>query len=538
VGLRGPGAKPKPKRKKVPSGGKVSFPKRGKSSRFERVVAFIESLPITSGVLAGSKFKLRGWQKDILKGIYRTDSKGRRVVRQALITMPRKQGKTQLAAALALAHLCGPEAEQRGQVYSAAADRNQAALIYAEMKAIIAAVPALEERIVVRDFTKHLEDLETGSVYQALSSDAKTKHGFSASFVVYDELAQAPDRKLFDVLSTSTAARAEPLIVVISTQSGDPHHVMSELVDYGLQVRDGIVKDQAFLPVIFTAPEDEDPWSEATWNACNPALGDFRSIEEMRSAAAQAQRMPAREPAFRLLYLNQRVRAESRFIPQAEWEACAGDVDPEALRGRPCWAGFDLSSTIDLTALLLYFPEDGGAVLPFFWVPKDRLHEREHSDRVPYPQWHKDGLIEAPAGRAVDKLAIIRRIAEIAAMYDLRGIAFDRWRLEDLKKLLADEGIDIPVTPWGQGFKDMGPAVDALEAAILDRRLRHGSHPVLTWNAWNAVVEIDPTGARKIDKAKSTERVDGMVALTMAVGLAVRSPRPEVFEPRLYVLTA
>ena len=211
-------------------------------------------------------------------------------------------------------------------------------------------------------------------------------------------------------------------------------------------------------------------------------------------------------------------------------------VDVDALRGKRCWAGLDLGSTTDLTALALYF--DNGSVLPWFWVPRDRLEERERTDRVPYPQWFKEGLIEAPAGRAIDKLAIIRRIAQIAASFDLQGIAFDRWRLEDLKKLLADEGIDIPVTPWGQGFKDMGPAVDALEAAILDRKLRHGAHPVLTWNCWNSVVEIDPTGARKIDKAKSTERCDGMTALAMAVGLAARTPNPAPFEPRLMVLTA
>ncbi|OGA59966.1 MAG: terminase [Betaproteobacteria bacterium RIFCSPLOWO2_12_FULL_65_14] len=538
MGLRGPGAKPKAKRKAKASKSNLPAWKVCGASRFERVVAFIESLPITSGLLAGTKFRLRPWQRDILKGIYRTDQGGRRVVRQALITMPRKNGKTGLTAALALAHLCGPEAEQRGQVYSAAADRAQAALIFQEMKAIIERVPALEKRIITRDFTKSFEDIETGSTYAALSSDAKTKHGFSASCWIYDELAQAPDRRLYDVLSTSTAARAEPLGIVISTQSSDPHSIMSELVDYGQQILDSVLEDEHFYPVIFTAPEDADPWSEMTWGACNPALGDFRSIEELRIAALQAQRMPAREPTFRLLYLNQRVSAESRLIPPGEWKACAGAIDVEALRGRPCWAGLDLGSTTDLTALVLFFAEDGGAVVPYFWVPRDRLEERERGDRVPYPLWHKEGYIEAPAGRAIDRVAIIRRLAEIAATFDLRGIAFDRWRLEDLKKLLSDEGIDIEPTAWGQGFKDMGPSVDALEAAILDRKLKHADHPVLTWNCWNAIVEIDPTGARKIDKAKSTERVDGMVALAMAIGLHARTPKAEASEPAISVLTA
>jgi phage terminase large subunit-like protein len=235
MGIRGPNAKPvkRTRRKRQTDKG---------LSRVERVIRFIESLPVTSGLLAGKKFKVRPWQRSILEGIYRTDDGGKRIVRQALITMPRKNGKTGLTAALALCHLCGPEAEQRGQVYSAAADRNQAALIYNEMKAIIREVPELESRIIVRDFTKHLEDVETGSIYMALSADAKTKHGFSASCIIYDEIAQAPDRKLYDVLMTSTGGRAEPLTIVISTQSSDPHSIMSELVDYGVQIRDGILE--------------------------------------------------------------------------------------------------------------------------------------------------------------------------------------------------------------------------------------------------------------------------------------------------------
>jgi phage terminase large subunit-like protein len=396
------------------------------------------------------------------------------------------------------------------------------------MKAIIEKVPDLNSRIIVRDFNKHLEDTETGSIYTALSSDAKTKHGLSSSCWIYDELAQAPDRNLYDVLATSTAARKEPLGIVISTQSGDPHHIMTELVDYGLQVKNGVIEDPAFFPVIYTAPDDADPWDESVWHACNPALGDFRSLEEMRSAASQAKRMPAREAPFRLLYLNQRVTAELPLIPRAEWEACAGNIDPQDLRGRPCYAGLDLGSTMDLTALVLFFPEDHGAVIPYFWVPKDRLEEHEHMDRVPYPLWHKQGFIEAPEGRAINKMAIVQRLAQISGMFDIKGVAYDRWRMEDLQKLLDDEGLRLPLVPWGQGFKDMSPSVDALESAILDRGLVHNKNPVLTWNASNAVVATDPAGSRKLDKSKATGRIDGMVALVMAVGLASRSkPGPK-----------
>jgi phage terminase large subunit-like protein len=306
---------------------------------------------------------------------------------------------------------------------------------------------------------------------------------------------------------------------------------MSELVDYGERILAGAHTDPTFYPVIYSAPEDADPWSEDTWRACNPAIeSGFRSIEEMRAAAAQAQRIPARESVFRLLYLNQPVEVDSRFIALQDWQACGGDIDLDALRGRPCWGGLDLSSTQDLTALVLYFPDDGGAVLPFFWVPKDRLEEREHTDRVPYATWAKQGLIEAPAGRAIDRLAIIRRLAELASTYDIKGIAYDRWRLEDLKKLLSDEGIELNVTGWGQGFASMGPATDLLETAILNRELKHPNHPVLTWNVSNAVVEMDPAGSRKISKAKSREKVDGLVALCMAIGLHSKEPAPREYD--------
>ncbi|TAN52557.1 MAG: terminase large subunit, partial [Rhodospirillales bacterium] len=307
MGLRGPGAKPvrkpdqEPKARRKP----LAWKRRG-LSRPDRVIAFVEELKITSGRSAGKPFKLRDWQKAIIQEIYGPrDCEGRRIVRTALITMPRKNGKTGLTAALALCHLFGPEAEARGQVYSAAADRNQAAILYREMKAMIEVAPELGERAIIRDFTKSIEDAETGTVYLALSAEARSKHGFSASCIIYDELAQAPNRELYDVLTTSTGARDEPLTIVISTQTNDPHHVMTELVEYGRRVRDGVIDDPTFHATIFEAPANADPWDEATWYGCNPALGDFRSLEEMRTYAAQARRIPAREATFRNLYLNQ-----------------------------------------------------------------------------------------------------------------------------------------------------------------------------------------------------------------------------------------
>ena len=488
---------------------------------WERVKMFCEALPCTAGKMAGKPFKMRPWQVKILKGIYKTQ-RGKPVVRQAVLSMARKNGKTALAAMLGLVHLCGPCAESRGQVFSAAADKAQAGLIFAEMVAIIERVPWLSCRCNITAFHKRITDEKTGSVYQALSSDARKAHGLSPSFVICDELAQWRSRDLYDNLLSGMGAREAPLLVAIGTQAAMDDCLMSELVDYGRKVSTGEVKDPTFFSICYSVPEDADPYDPAQWKKANPALGDFRSLEEMKTAAVQAQRIPAKESVFRNLYLNQRVDAAPRWIALPDWKACGAAVDQSDLYGRPCWAGLDLSSTTDLTALVLYFPDDGGAVLPFAWLPSENLKQRAEADRVPYDVWEKRGALETTQGRAVDKVAIACRLASIAADYDVRGIAYDRWRMEDLKRILDAEGINLPLYAFGQGYKDMAPAVDATEAAILSGAMRHGMHPVLTWCMSNVALETDPAGNRKLSKAKSRERIDLAVALVMACGLHAR----------------
>ena len=481
MGLRGPGARPVKTRKRQSSW------RRPGLSRSELVTQFIQTLTITAGTDAGKPFKLRDWQKDIIRQVYDpVGEDGRRLVRTALLTMGRKNGKTQLAAALALAHLAGPMSEPRGQVYSAAYDRSQASILFREMKAMVLASPELAARIAVSEWNKTLTDVDTGSVYTALSADSRNKHGFSASFVAYDELAQAPDRRLFDVLETSTGARTEPLVWIISTQTSDPKHIMSELTDYAKDVNAGVIDDPSFAGFIYEAPDGCDPWDELNWKLANPALGDFRDLKEMRGYAAKAKRLPAREAVFRNLYLNQRIDAEADYISGADWNACDGTIDVDALAGQRCFAGLDLSSTRDLTTFVLWFP-DSGAVLPYFWIPGTELDEREIADRVPYRVWRDQKLIEAPPGRAVDKRAVARRIAEIVAPYDLVAVAFDRWRIEDFRKTCDEEGIVLPLTEWGQGYKDMSGALDELED--LGQRFRSSNHIMRPCRACRSMCE-------------------------------------------------
>lgn len=537
MGLRGPGAKALRRKqadvRRTAADDPPPAPRQPQPweapglSRAERVRRFVESLPVTSGSLAGTTFRLRPWQWRFVRAVYRTDRQGLRAVRTAVLSLARKNGKTDLAARLALCHLAGPEAEARGEVYSAANDRFQAGKIFSEMTAIIAEVPWLSERVSIRRHSKELEDIGeggTGSSYAALSADVATKHGLSPSFWIFDELGQAPNRDLLDVLDTAMGARANPLGMVISTQAARDDAPMSELIDYGLRVQRGEVDDPTFHLTLYAAPADADPWSRRAWKAANPALGDFRSLADVARLAGQAQRMPSREATFRNLILNQRVDATAQFLTAAVWTPCAGPVEAAALRGRPCWAGLDLGATRDLSALVLVFRGEDGAfdVVPYFWLPGADLREREEADRAPYTRWRDEGFLLTTPGRTLDPAAVAGKLAELHGIHDLQGVAFDRWRVEDLRRNLDAVGSAPPLVAHGQGFRDMAPSIDVLERVVYEAKLRHGGHPVLTWCVANAKTTTDAAGNRKLDKVKSTGRIDGLVALTMALRIAER----------------
>jgi phage terminase large subunit-like protein len=499
-------------------------------SRAERVCHFIESLPVSSGPLAGSLFKLRPWQRKFIKAVYATDKQGRRIVRTAVLSMGRANGKTTLAAMLGLCHLAGPEAESRGEVYSAANDRFQAGRIHSEMAAIIERVPWLDDRVSIKRFTKELEDVGgTESIYAALSRESGTKMGMAPSAVIYDELGQTEGRDLLDALDTAMGKRAEPLMIVISTQAARDEAPLSTLIDYGLRIQRGEIVDPSFHLTLYTAPEDADPWKQATWKLANPALGDFRSLVDVKRLALQAQRMPAAEASFKNLILNMRCEATAQFLNMSVWKTCGGEVDITSLQGRPCYAGLDLGATRDMSALVLVFAGERGEfdIIPYCWLPGESLLEAQDRDHMPYGVWAHQGHLLTFPGRSTDSKAVALKIAELHGRYQIRALAYDRWRIQDLERELGAIGCNVPLVPFGQGFRDMAPAVDALERLIEEGKLRHAGHPVLAMAAANAKTEMDAAGNRKLSKRRSTGRIDPLVALAMALGVTKR-PSPVI----------
>jgi phage terminase large subunit-like protein len=421
MGRRGLGSTPKPPRKSGEPTWKPHVWERPGLSRADRVIKFIETLPVTAGPLAGTTLKLRPWQKKFIKAVYRVDRAGNRLVRTAVLSVGRKNGKTQLAAALCLCALSGPEAELRGECYSVACTRFQAGRIFNEMVAIITVTPWLRDRINIIRFRKELEDTFNGSTFDVLSADVAPVHGLSPSFVCYDELAQVPSRALFDALGTALGGRAQPLMVVISTQAARDEAPLSELIDYGLRIQRGEIEDPGFHLTFYTAPPEAGPWKLATWRKANPALGDFRSLEDVQRLARQAKRMPSAEMSFRNLILNQRVDATAQFINMATWKAC-GELPIGQLEGRPCFAGLDLGASKDMTALTLVFAGEAGGfdVVPYCWLPGETLEELENADRMPYATWAREGHLLTSPGRVTDPKAVALKIAELHGIYKLK----------------------------------------------------------------------------------------------------------------------
>lgn len=497
-------------------------------TRGERVVEFITRYcHIPDGQHVGQPMQLAQFEIDFILALYDRDPP----VRRAYLSIARKNGKSTLIACLLLAHLVGPEAQPNSQIVSGARSRDQAALVFDQACKIIRQSQKLSDRIRIIPSGKRLFGLPRNVEYKALAAEGKTAHGLSPVVAILDEVGQVegPRDAFIEAITTSQGAHENPLLIAISTQAATDADLFSVWLDDAAKANDPRVVSH-----VYAAPEGADVMDEEAWKAANPGLGLFRSMEDLRDQAEQASRMPSSENAFRNLCLNQRVNTVSAFVSEKVWKSCA--AHPEPMRGVPVWGGLDLSGKTDLTALVLVGQVDGAwQTWPYFWTPEDGLRERARHDRVPYDVWVKEGFLRTTPGKTVDYRHIAAELPEILGDCDVQSIAFDRWRIDDFRRALDDEGIDLPLVECGQGYKDMGPALDALEAELLNARIAHGAHPVLQFCAANAVSSTDPAGNRKLDKAKARGRIDGMVALAMAMRAATSGAEkdgPSVYEER------
>ncbi len=494
-------------------------------SAADYAVAFIEALSHTKGTWAGKPFELIDWQEQIIRDIFGTlKPNGYRQFNTAYVEIPKKMGKSELAAAVALLLTCG-DGEERAEVYGCAADRNQASIVFNVAADMVRMCPALSKRVKILDATKRLIFQPTGSIYQVLSADVGNKHGFNTHGVVFDELHTQPNRKLFDVMTKGSGdARMQPLYFLITTAGDNQNSICWEVHQKALDILDGRKHDPTFYPVIYgAAPEDD--WSDPkVWKKANPSLGITVSMDKVKAAFESARQNPAEENSFRQLRLNQWVKQAIRWMPMDKWDACAFTVDPEGLRGRVCYGGLDLSSSTDITAFVLVFPpmdeDDKYAVLPFFWIPEDNIDLRVRRDHVNYDVWKKQGHLQTTEGNVVHYGYIEKFIEQLGEKYNIREIAFDRWGAVQMVQNL--ESMGFTVVPFGQGFKDMSPPTKELMKLTLEQKLAHGGHPVLRWMMDNIFIRTDPAGNIKVDKEKSTEKIDGAVATIMALDRAIR----------------
>lgn len=523
-----------------------------KSSAYDKsaadyAVAFIENLCHTKGAWAGKPFELIDWQEQIIRDLFGTlKPNGYRQFNTAYIEIPKKQGKSELAAAVALLLTCG-DGEERAEVYGCAADRQQAAIVFDVAADMVRMCPALSKRVKILASQKRLIYTPTNSFYQVLSAEAYSKHGFNIHGVVFDELHTQPNRKLFDVMTKGSGdARMQPLYFLITTAGTDTHSICYETHQKAKDIIEGRKIDPTFYPVIYGADESDDWTDPKVWKKANPSLDITVGIDKVKAACESAKQNPGEENAFRQLRLNQWVKQAVRWMPMEKWDKCAFSVDEDELEGRVCYGGLDLSSTTDITSFVLVFPPSlGGAasvprlgdgfatsccpppdkddkyiILPYFWIPEDNLTLRVNRDHVPYDVWERQGYLQTTEGNVVHYGFIEQFIEKLGERFNIREIAFDRWGAVQMVQNL--EGMGFTVVPFGQGFKDMSPPTKELMKLVLEQKIAHGGHPVLRWNMDNIYIRTDPAGNIKADKEKSTEKIDGAVATIMALDRAIR----------------
>jgi len=494
----------------------------------KHALSFFENFLVHStGQWAGRPFKLQPWQRDsIIRPLFGWKRKnGLRRFNTAYVEVPRKNGKSELAAGVAL-YLTTADGEPGGEVYGGAVDALQARIVFE--RAVAMRQRSRELRRRTKKYRSSIVYPTTESVYRVISGDTKNKDGLNAHGVILDEFHAQKNRELYDVLDTSTGSRRQPILFIITTAGFDRNSICWELHDYAIKVLRRQIVDDAFLPVIFPDPGPEDredgevDWTDPKeWRKANPNMGISVTEEYLAAKCEKAKQLPGFENAFRRLHLNQWTEQDKRWMKMAVWDATAGSVVASELEGMPCYGGLDLASTTDIAAFVLCFQiKEDFKWLPFFWVPEENMRERVRKDRVPYDLWVKQGLMKATPGNVIDYKIIIKDILALREFFDVREVAYDRWGATKIQQDLCDEGVKM--IPFGQGFGSMSAPSKELLALALQRRIHHGSHAILRWMASNVVMKMDSAENMKPDKAKSTSRIDGIVAGIMALDRAIR----------------
>jgi phage terminase large subunit-like protein len=488
----------------------------------ERALEFFdEVLTFADGPRAGQPFQLEDWQKAIVVNLYGWWNGDRRRYREAMVMVPRKNGKTPTLAGLMLHEMvCHPT--PGGQYYSAAADRDQAALIYRDAAKMVGNDDLLSSLFSMTPSSKLIQRKDSGQFFKALSSEAHTKHGLRPCFVAVDELHAHPNAELVDTLTTGTAVKGmQPLVIYITTSDYNRDSVCNTKYKYACGVRDGRINDPAFLPVIYEALKTDDWTSPEVWKRANPNYGISVSEEYLARECERAKVEPSYANTFKRLHLNIQTESVEAWFRMDQWDACGEEFAEEMLRNNDCFGGLDMSSTSDVTAFVLYFP-DGGYVLAYFWLPGETAEARQRKDGVPYTEWTGSGLIQETDKNHIDDDAIFDKICELGMTFNIRQIAFDGWQAAAMFNRLAKHGFDAVKFP--QTINMMNSPSKRLESMLANREIRHGGNPVLRWMATNTVKEQDNRGFIRPSKKHSSEKIDGIAALVMAIGAADATP--------------
>lgn len=494
-------------------------------SAARHVVNFFEKfLRLGKGKWAGKPFQLMEWQKaDVLMPLFGwRRANGARRFRTAYIEIPKKNGKSAMCAGLGL-YLLLADREPGAEVYSAAADRQQASIVFNEAASMVRSSPELQRVLDIVDSRKTITHEKSSSFYRALAADSDSNEGLNIHALIFDELHAQKSPKLWDALRYGGAARGQPLLVAITTAGVDRHSIAWEQHDYAEKVVQGIIEDDSYFSYIRSAGKDDDWTLPETWKKANPSLGVTISEEDFAKDCAEAQKIPRKENPFKRYRLNIWTEQVDRWLQMESWDACAEAVDETGLVGRECYVGMDLSTKIDIAGYVLLFPPTDNdplwRVLPRLWLPGESASKREERDRVPYPAWIGLGLISQTDGNVVNYDAIKAGILADGKKFEIREIAYDPWNATQIALQLQADGL--PVVEFGQGFRSMSEPTKELEKLVISSLIAHGGHPVLRWMAGNVATEMDPAGNIKPSKRKSTERIDGIVMLIMALGRAL-----------------